>query len=266
MPDLLAPDIRTGNVGRLGWGKWSYCWVNISDMYSARLAAVSVKRQGRLALDSVDAEIPAGRVVALLGPSGAGKSTFMRTLLGVQANVTGRVEVLGRPAGARELDTRVAYSTQLSSVFDDLNVRSNLVYACRMVGVNKTRVDELMDLVGLLPYAKVVAGRLSVGQRSRVSLAMALVGDPEFLVLDEPTVGLDPVLRAELWTMFRQFAGEGKTLLISSHAMDEAERCDHIIFIRDGRVLANATYEDLLHQTGASSAENAFLALADAVR
>jgi len=156
----------------------------------------------------------------------------------------------------------VAYSTQSSSVFDELTVNQNLDYARQMVGAPKARIAAVLTEVGLTGFAKAKVGALSGGQRNRVSLAMAMVGSPQFLILDEPTVGLDPVLRAEIWAIFRQLADSGKTLLVSSHVMDEAERCDQLVFVRDGRVIANDTLSNILLRTGTTSAEAAFLELA----
>ncbi|MFM7029900.1 MAG: ABC transporter ATP-binding protein [Micrococcales bacterium] len=223
---------------------------------------VSVTRGRSMVLRDVNLTLPAGQIIGLLGPSGAGKSTIMRALVGVQSKVSGAVTVLGLPAGSPALATRVAYSTQASSVFDDLNVRQNLEFARTMLGAPATRIDAVLGEVGLTEFATQKVGSLSGGQRNRVSLAIAMLGSPELLILDEPTVGLDPVLRAEIWAIFRQLADAGKTLLVSSHVMDEAERCDRLIFVRDGRVIANDTLANILLATGSTSAENAFLALA----
>ncbi len=223
---------------------------------------VSVTRGRNKVLDGVTLALPAGRIIGLLGPSGAGKSTIMRALVGVQANVTGTVTVLGVPSGSESLSKLVAYSTQSSSVFDDLSVLQNLEFARVMLDAPKSRVSQVLDEVGLKGLEKRLVASLSGGQRNRVSLAMAMVASPQLLVLDEPTVGLDPVLRSEIWAIFRKLADSGKTLLISSHVMDEAERCDRLIFVRDGKVIANDTLQAILEQTGTESAERAFLALA----
>lgn len=228
----------------------------------ASFTGVSVRRGKATVLSEVNLTLPAGQIIGLLGPSGAGKSTIMRALVGVQSKVSGTVSVLGLPAGSASLATRVAYSTQASSVFDDLNVRQNLEFARTMIGAPAERVDAVLGEVGLTEYANQKVENLSGGQRNRVSLAIAMLGSPELLILDEPTVGLDPVLRAEIWTIFRQLANTGKTLLVSSHVMDEAERCDRLIFVRDGRVIANDTLANILLTTNSTSAENAFLALA----
>jgi ABC-2 type transport system ATP-binding protein len=217
-------------------------------------------------LDDVALVVPRGSVTGLLGPSGCGKSTLMRAIVGVQARVSGRLEVLGAAAGSPELRARVGYVTQAPSVYGDLTVRENLRYFARILGAERGRVDEVVATVGLGEHADDVVARLSGGERGRVSLASALLGRPELLVLDEPTVGLDPVLRRSLWQTFAQLAEGGTTLLVSSHVMDEAERCDRIVLMRDGRVLATESPGELRRSTGLDDLEDAFLRLAEADR
>ena len=225
-----------------------------------------VVRRGRvLALDGVGFATRPGAVTGLLGPSGCGKSTLMRAVVGVQVVTSGTVEVLGLPAGDRRLRDRVGYVTQASSVYDDLTVAENLQFFARVLGVPGGEVDRCIDAVDLRPARDQVVSRLSGGQRSRVSLAVALLGTPELLVLDEPTVGLDPVLRRDLWAMFHALADAGTAVLVSSHVMDEAERCDRLLLMRDGRLLADDTPAALLAQTGTADIEGAFLALVEGV-
>jgi ABC-2 type transport system ATP-binding protein len=200
-------------------------------------------------------------VTGLLGPSGSGKTTLLRAIVGVQVVERGTATVLGLPAGSPGLRARVAYATQDASVYDDLSVRENLVYFAAVLGAPPGDVERVLDEVGLAGEAGDAVGRLSGGQRSRASLAVALLGTPEVLVLDEPTVGLDPLLRAELWDLFHRLADGGKTLLVSSHVMDEATRCDELVLLRDGAVLAQATPAELLARTGAADVEEAFLRL-----
>ena len=217
-----------------------------------------------MALRNLSLAVPAGQVVGLLGPSGGGKSTLMRAIVGVQLVTSGTVTVLGEPAGSSSLRHRVGYLTQAPSVYADLSVRDNVAYFAAIAGAPPARVDDVIAEVDLTSHARARVGRLSGGQLSRVSLASTLVGNPEILVLDEPTVGLDPVLRRELWTLFRGQAAQGRTVLVSSHVMDEATRCDRLVLIRAGEILADCTLPQLLARTGADDAEGAFLALVDA--
>jgi ABC-2 type transport system ATP-binding protein len=229
-----------------------------------RIEGLRVRRGGRLVLPGVDVVVGSGRVTGLLGPSGSGKTTLIRAIVGVQVVEGGTAEVLGLPAGSAELRSRVGYVTQTPSVYGDLTVRENLGYFARVLGVPTARVGDAIDTVDLGDHADQVVRTLSGGQRSRVSLATALVGRPELLVLDEPTVGLDPVLRRDLWDTFHRLAGEGTTLLVSSHVMDEAERCDDLLLLREGRIVAADTPEALRVRTGQRDLESAFLALAEA--
>jgi ABC-2 type transport system ATP-binding protein len=222
---------------------------------------LTVVRGGQPALDRVSLRVAAGRVTGLLGPSGSGKSTLMRAIVGVQRLASGRVTVLGEAAGARTLRARVGYVTQAPSVYADLSVAENLRYFARIVGVDGARIEEVIETVGLDAFAARVVGRLSGGQRARVSLATALLNDPELLVLDEPTVGLDPVLRRDLWQMFHVLAARGRSLLVSSHVMDEADRCHDLLLLREARLLAAGTPAELRSQTGAGDLEAVFLRL-----
>lgn len=230
--------------------------------HAVQLRNLSVRRGKTQVIDSLDLDLPKGKITGLLGPSGAGKTTLMRVILGVQANVKGEATVLGEKAGSHGLDVRVAYDTQSASVFDDLTVQQNLEFARKILGVPKARISETIKTVGLEGQARQKVASLSGGQRSRASLAVALLGEPELIVLDEPTVGLDPVLRAELWGIFRKLADSGKTLLVSSHVMDEAERCDYLLFVREGKIIAHDTLPKILQKTKTTSAEGAFLKLA----
>jgi ABC-2 type transport system ATP-binding protein len=225
-----------------------------------------VVRGGREVLPGLDLEVERGTVTGLLGPSGSGKSTLIRAIVGVQIVAGGEVTVLGRPAGAIELRSRVGYVTQAPSVYADLTVRENLGYFARLVGVGPERVDAVMERVALVDARVQVAESLSGGQRARVSLAAALLNEPELLVLDEPTVGLDPVLRRDLWDFFHELAEGGSTLLVSSHVMDEASRCDRLVLLRDGAILAEETPSALLSRTGATELDEAFLRLVDEKR
>ena len=232
-------------------------------------AAISVRelevvRGGRVVLPGIDLEVEAGSITGLLGPSGGGKSTIMRSIVGVQKVASGEVEVLGLPAGSAELRTRVGYMTQSLSVYRDLSVRENLRYFARLLHAPAERIEQVIQQVELADDADREVANLSGGQQARVSLATALLGEPELLVLDEPTVGLDPLLRRSLWSLFRELADQGATLLVSSHVMDEASHCDRLLLVRDGRILADEAPQALLVRTGAADLDDAFVALIEA--
>jgi ABC-2 type transport system ATP-binding protein len=226
-----------------------------------------VVRGGRPVITDLTWSVPAGQIVGLLGPSGCGKTTLMRALVGVQIVAGGTVTVLGQPAGHKSLRRRGGYVTQNPSVYGDLTVTENLRYFAAVVGIRHRDLDaevrRVLGLVDLESHATARVDQLSGGQRSRVSLGAALVGTPELLVLDEPTVGLDPVLRRDLWAIFRRLADAGTTLLVSSHVMDEASRCDRLLLMREGGVLADDSLAGLLSETDSIDIEAAFLALVD---
>jgi ABC-2 type transport system ATP-binding protein len=231
-------------------------------------AAVAVQdlrvvRSGREILHGLSFEVPAGQVVGLLGPSGGGKSTLMRSIVGVQVVAGGDVRVLGEPAGTQVLRSRVGYVTQSPSVYPDLTLTENLRYFASVLGVGRESVESVIADVALTPLANQRVGAMSGGEEARVSLAVALLGDPELLVLDEPTVGLDPQLRRDLWQLFHRLSDRGRTLLVSSHVMDEATRCDRLLLLREGRIIADDTVPGLLARTGQPDVEGAFLALVD---
>ncbi|MFE0791013.1 ABC transporter ATP-binding protein [Streptomyces mutabilis] len=238
---------------------------------AVRARDLTVVRGPRTVLRGLGFTVPRGRITGLLGPSGCGKSTLMRAIAGTQAKVTGTLDVLGRPAGHPTLRTRIGYVTQAPSVFDDLTVRQNLDYFAAVLAPGRAAsgrrhedVTRAIADVDLTTHADALAGDLSGGQRSRVSLAVALLGTPELLILDEPTVGLDPVLRRDLWTLFHALATDrGTTLLVSSHVMDEAERCHRLLLMREGEILADDTPDALRTRTGADTVEEAFLHLVD---
>jgi ABC-2 type transport system ATP-binding protein len=233
----------------------SYPTVSVRDL--------CVRRGGRLVLPGITLEVQAGRVVGLLGPNGSGKTTLMRSIVGVQIVESGEVTVLGLPAGSPPLRRRVAYVTQAPSVYGDLTVRENLRYFARVIGAPAERIDEVVRTVSLTQHKDQVVRTLSGGERSRVSLGSALLGRPELLVLDEPTVGLDPVLRRDLWRTFHELAASGATLLVSSHVMDEAERCQDLVLLLDGRIVATGSPDELRRRSGQSDLEEAFLVLAE---
>ena len=231
-----------------------------------------VVRGGAEVLHGISLSVPRGLVTGLLGPSGCGKTTLMRAIVGVQIVASGTVDVLGLPAGSPELRSRVGrhvrervgYVTQAPSVYGDLTVLENLRYFAAIVEADHARVSEVLDAVGLTDRERQLTATLSGGERARVSLASALLGRPELLVLDEPTVGLDPVLRAELWKMFHALASDGTTLLVSSHVMDEAAECDRLLLMRDGSLLEQTTPQIMRERTGEDDLGRAFLAVIEA--
>jgi ABC-2 type transport system ATP-binding protein len=236
-------------------------------MSAVKIKNLSVKvGKDFLALKRVNVELPEGKIVGFIGPSGAGKTTLIRTIVGRQKITGGSVQVFDIPAGSPKLRAQMSYMTQEVSVYPDLTVTQNLNYFATMFGLKKRErkpaIRDILEVVDLKPQANQIARSLSGGQKQRTSLAIALIGYPKLMVLDEPTVGLDPVLREQLWALFRDLAKKGTTLIISSHVMDEAERCDDLILLRDGKLVAHGSPEALCTQTGTKSVEESFLKLA----
>jgi ABC-2 type transport system ATP-binding protein len=229
--------------------------------YVVEATGLSIVRGSAQVLRGLDLTVSEGVITGLLGPSGSGKTTLMRAIVGLQAVRDGRILVLGRNAGTASLRSDVAYAPQGTSVYPDLSVVENVGYFARCVHAKEEDVDRVLSQVELTPYADRLAGSLSGGQRSRVSLAIALLGSPRLLVLDEPTVGLDPVLREQLWRLFAELAEDGVTLLVSSHVMDEAERCDDLLLLRDGKLLTQESPTSLKERTSTVSLDAAFLSL-----
>lgn len=235
-------------------------------MYGAHGAAVQIDalrvvRGRRTVLQDISVRIRRGSITGLLGPSGCGKTTLMRSVVGTQILSSGTVTVLGHPAGSADLRSRVGYVTQDATVYPDLRVIDNARYFASLYGKNARAADRAIAAVGLNDHRTALCANLSGGQRTRVSLACALVSEPELLVLDEPTVGLDPVLRVDLWAQFHELADTGTTLLVSSHVMDEADHCGDLLLMREGRLLAHTTPTRLREDTGCSALEEAFLSV-----
>jgi ABC-2 type transport system ATP-binding protein len=228
---------------------------------SIEIDGLEVTRGGRQILRDVSVNVAERTVTGLLGPSGSGKTTLIRSIVGVQRIARGSIRVLGHPAGSRDLRHTIGYVAQAASVYRDLTVRENLRYFAAVLGVPPRRVDEVTTAVALAGQADSRVDHLSGGQQSRVSLAISLLGNPQLLLLDEPTVGLDPVLREELWALFHRLAASGATLLVSSHVMEEAARCQRLLLLRDGQLLVDDTPEALLQRTGAPDLDAAFLHL-----
>ncbi|MGW5923504.1 ABC transporter ATP-binding protein [Nocardia fluminea] len=228
---------------------------------AVQVADLTVKRGKRHVLHGLTLDIPRGSITGLLGPSGCGKTTLLRSVVGTQLVESGTVTVLGEPAGSAGLRRRVGYVTQAPSIYADISVRDNVAYYAALYGRGRDDTETALVAVGLADHADQLGDQLSGGQQTRASLACALVGKPELLVLDEPTVGLDPVLRVELWKQFRELAAAGTTLLVSSHVMDEAEHCDKLLLMREGELLAQLSPDELRERTDEQNLEAAFLTL-----
>ncbi|WP_109530005.1 MULTISPECIES: ABC transporter ATP-binding protein [Nocardia] len=222
---------------------------------------LTVRRGKRQVLHDISLTIPKGSITGLLGPSGCGKTTLMRSIVGTQIVASGEITALGLPAGSPELRRHIGYVTQAPSIYSDISVRDNVGYYAALYGRDRDDIDDALTAVGLREHAQQRGDELSGGQKTRVSLACALVARPDMLVLDEPTVGLDPVLRVELWKQFHDLAANGTTLLVSSHVMDEAEHCDRLLLMRDGALLAESSPDELRERTGEQNLEQAFLTL-----
>lgn len=222
---------------------------------------VTVTKDKKLILDKLNFTVQRGSITGLIGPSGSGKTTLMRAIVGVQSVSAGELTVLHHKAGSRKLRRSIGYVTQSPAVYMDLTVLQNLFYFGTLVDANHAKVEKVIKSVQLQKQRDQIVESLSGGQKARVSLAVALLGDPELLVLDEPTVGLDPILRNELWELFGKMADEGKTLLVSSHVMDEADRCENLILLRDGSLLWSESRAALLAKTRRDSVGDAFVAM-----
>lgn len=215
------------------------------------------------ALHNIGVDLPAGKVIGFIGPSGAGKTTLIRSIVGRQKIAKGSVRVLGQAAGSAGLRPQIGYMPQSTAAYTDLTVRQNLRYFAKMRGLGRESADKVINETQLTKQSGQLVSTLSGGQKSRVSLGIALLGKPKLMVLDEPTVGVDPALRRQLWQLFRELAGKGATLIVSSHVMDEAGRCDDLLLIRGGRVLAHDAPDDFRKKTFSKTVEEGFLKLVE---
>jgi len=221
------------------------------------------KRFGDLtALDSVTLRVPRGEVYGLLGPNGSGKTTLIRALVGLIAPDAGTVTVLGRRLPDLGVLGHIGYMTQQAALYPDLSVEENVKFFAAING-GERRVRDALDFVDLWPRRASVVSTLSGGMRTRCSLACALVHGPDLLLLDEPTVGVDPQLRIQLWDRFQRMADEGTSILVSSHVMDEAERCRRLGLIRFGRLLAEGSVAELKEMAHVNRLEDAFIKLSE---
>ena len=230
---------------------------------SIQATHLAVEKDGKQILRDISFTVRAGTITGLIGPSGSGKTTLMRAIVGVQKIKGGSLTILGMEAGARKLRPKIGYVTQSPAVYHDLTVIQNFRYFGTLARASKQQVVQVLEDVQLESFKHSLVKNLSGGQQARVSLGIALLGNPDVLVLDEPTVGLDPILRRDLWNPFSELAVRGKTLLVSSHVMDEAERCEHLLLMRDGRLLWSAARADLLKTTRTHSVEAAFITMVE---
>jgi ABC-2 type transport system ATP-binding protein len=232
---------------------------NVSSAIQCR--RLNVTRGNNHILHDLDLDIPQGVIMGLLGPSGSGKTTLMRSIVGLQKIESGEISVLGRPAASKTLRHEIGYSTQSASVYSDLTCIQNIEFFAALYRKNEKSPAQILEEVDLTRNAHQMASSLSGGERARLALATTLVGSPQLLILDEPTVGLDPVLRVQLWRLFNSLAEQGKTLLVSSHVMDEADSCHQLILLRNGEVLAQGTPAELRTRTGESRMDDVFISL-----
>ena len=235
------------------------------DAGEAAIRAVGlVKRFGPVAaVDGMTFDLAPGRIYGLLGPNGSGKTTLIRLLTGMTKAAEGTAQVLGVKMPDRANLARIGYMTQGDGVYPSLTVAENARFFASVYGVSDAaQADAALRLVELADRAKSLAGTLSGGQRRRLSLACALVHRPPVLFLDEPTVGVDPLLRVQFWSHFRRLADDGTTIVMSSHVMDEADRCDELLFIRAGKVIARGSGDSLRAEAGTENLEAAFLRFA----
>jgi ABC-2 type transport system ATP-binding protein len=215
------------------------------------------------AVDGVDMALPPGRIYGLLGPNGSGKTTLIRLLMGLASATSGSARVLGVDMPSRSNLTRIGYMTQSDGIYPELSVWENLSFFASLYGqTDKAQMKQALELVELHARLGTPALDLSGGMRRRLSMACALVHKPTVMFLDEPTVGVDPALRVQFWSHFRELAAAGATLLVSSHVMDEADRCDELLFIREGKVLAQGAPKELRKRAGTNDLEAAFLKFA----
>lgn len=224
------------------------------------------KRFGDLtAVDNLNLKIRKGEIFGLIGPNGAGKTVTIKMLLGILKPTKGRVIVLGEEIPNGEVLKRIGYMPQETALYEDLTAHENIQLFGEIYGVNRSqlgeREDELLKFVGLIEWKNAIVSDFSGGMKSRLSFACSLIHQPELLFLDEPTVGIDPPLRASFWSHFKELTKKGVTILITTHYMDEASRCDRVGLIRNGRLLAVDTPKALKSKTGMESLEDVFLAL-----
>lgn len=214
-------------------------------------------------LENINLSVKKGEILGMLGPSGSGKTTLVKAIVGMNKPTEGCIEVLGTSLPSLEAVKNIGYMAQADALYEDLNGYDNLLFFGALYGLKgkaaKERADYVLKLVDLYEHRKKLVKNYSGGMKRRLSLAIALVHKPEILILDEPTVGIDPVLRREFWKEFKKLKAEGTTIIITTHVMDEAENCDRLALIRNGGILALGTPEELKADSGRATIEDAFL-------
>jgi ABC-2 type transport system ATP-binding protein len=214
-------------------------------------------------LQEINLEIHKGEIFGLLGPSGAGKTTLVKQLIGLDLPTNGEVYLFGKKMPSLDLIQGVGYMSQSDALYTELSAKENLEFFATLYGLKgkgrKKRIDEVMEIVQLTEHLNKLVSQYSGGMKRRLSLAAALLHEPDLLILDEPTVGIDPVLRQSIWDSFYELKNKGKTLIVTTHVMDEAEKCDRLGLIRDGHLIAVGTPSELKFQTNAATIEEAFL-------
>jgi ABC-2 type transport system ATP-binding protein len=242
--------------------RWPY-GLGVPD--AAAVEAIALRKYfGEIhAVDGIDLALAPGRIYGLLGPNGSGKTTLIRLLTGLAHATSGEARILGTTMPSRKALGTIGYMPQAEAIYPELSVGENLAFFARLEGhADKAAIDRVLDLVELSERKGTPALQLSGGMRRRLSLACTLVHEPKVLFLDEPTVGVDPALRVQFWTHFRRMANDGTTILVASHVMDEADRCDELLFVRGGRVIGRGTGAELRARAGTDNLETAFLELA----
>ena len=224
---------------------------------------LEVKYDKTTILKNINLNIKKGEIVGFLGPSGSGKTTLVKALIGMKAPSRGEIEVLGEKMPSLEVITKVGYMAQSDALYEDLTALDNLLFFGELYNLKgkaaKTRAMELLALVNLEKYASKAVRNYSGGMKRRLSLAISLIHSPELLILDEPTVGIDPVLRRSFWNEFKRIKNNGGTIIITTHVMDEAYNCDRLSLIREGEVIADGSSDEIIKASGTVNLEEAFL-------
>lgn len=228
-----------------------------------RTREVTKAFSGNEVLHGISLEVRHREIFGLLGPSGSGKTTFVKMIAGIDEATRGEVEVLGTQMPKLSMMNRIGYMAQSDAMYNELTAKENLEFFGALFGLRggkmKRRIDEVMALVNLTEHLKRPVGAYSGGMKRRLSLAIALIHEPEVLILDEPTVGIDPVLRQSIWNEFENLSQKGTTILVTTHVMDEADKCHRLGMVRDGKLIAVGTPEALKQETGSATIEEAFL-------